>query len=62
MALLTLVQRRLQTRTAAVMTRICLIGTIACVLAVAVFIASPLHYGPQHDVVLRTPSASGPSA
>jgi glycopeptide antibiotics resistance protein len=56
--LLTLARRRLQTRTAVVMTRVCLIGTAVCLLAIGLFIASPLHYGPQHDVIFATPSPS----
>ncbi len=56
--LLALARRRLQTRTAVVMTRVCLIGTVLSVLAVAIFVASPLNYGPQRDVVVSTRSAS----
>jgi glycopeptide antibiotics resistance protein len=56
---LALLRRRLRSRTAVVMTRSFLIGTIVAVLAVAVFVASPLHYGPQHDVVVRSPSIDG---
>lgn len=56
--LLALLRRRLRTRTAAVMTRAFLIGTIVALLAIAAFVVSPLHYGPQHDVVLRSPSPS----
>jgi glycopeptide antibiotics resistance protein len=55
LGILTLVRRRLRGRTAAAMTRACLIGTVVVVLAVAGFVASPLHYGPQHDVIVRTP-------
>lgn len=59
LGLLALARRSLHTRAVAVMTSVCVVGTIACVLAVAVFIASPLHYGPQRDVVVRTPTAVG---
>jgi glycopeptide antibiotics resistance protein len=51
-------RRRLQNRTAVVMTRICLIGTVVSLLAVGIFVASPLHYAPQHDVIFSTPSPS----
>jgi len=57
--LLALARRRFEARTAAVMTRAYLIGTVLSVLAVGIFIASPLHYGPQRDVIVPTPSASG---
>lgn len=56
LGLLALARRRLQGRTAAVMTRVCLIGTVLAVVAVAIFVASPLNYGPQRDVVVSTPS------
>ena len=56
--LLALARRRLQTRTVPVMTRASLIGTVVALLAIGIFIASPLHYGPQPDVVVPRPSAS----
>jgi glycopeptide antibiotics resistance protein len=59
LGLLALVRRSLHARTAAVVTRICLIGTVVSLVAVAVFIVSPLHYGPQRDVIVRTPSSAG---
>ena len=34
-------------------TRILLIGGVVVVIAIALFIASPLHYGPQRDVVVH---------
>lgn len=34
------------------LTRLILVGGVVAVLAVAAFIASPLHYGPQQDVVV----------
>ena len=58
LGLLALARRRLQTRTVPVMTRAYLIGTIVSLLAIGIFIASPLHYGPQRDVVVPRPSAS----
>ena len=54
--LVVLAQRRSHGRAAVLLTRICVIGTAALVLAVGLFIASPLHYGPQQDVVLPTPT------
>lgn len=58
LGLLTLVRRRLQARTAAAMTRGFMIGTVVSLLAIGIFIASPLHYGPQRDVIVITPSPS----
>lgn len=48
-ALTALVRRRLHARTARVLTRICLIGTVLVLLAAGLFLASPLHYAPMHD-------------
>ncbi len=56
--LLAVARRRHQGRTAMVMTRVCVIGTVVCVLAVGIFVASPLHYGPQRDVVLPMPRST----
>jgi glycopeptide antibiotics resistance protein len=58
-ALLAWAQRRLQARTAPVMTRVCLIGTVVTLVAIAVYVASPLHVAPPHDVVVATPAPSG---
>lgn len=58
LGLLALARRSLRTRTAPVMVRVFAVGTVVCVLAVAAFIASPLHYGPQRDVIVQRPSAS----
>jgi len=52
LGLLALARRRFRARTAAVMIRICSIGAVLSVLAIAIFIASPLHYGPQRDVIV----------
>jgi glycopeptide antibiotics resistance protein len=52
LGLLTLVRRTLRLRTPPVLTRVCPVGTVLAVLAVALFIASPLHYAQQHDVVV----------
>src|SRR6478735_2018112 len=56
--LLALVRRRLQARTAAAMTRACLIGTVVSLLATGIFVASPLHYAQQRDVIVTTPAPS----
>jgi glycopeptide antibiotics resistance protein len=56
--LLALVRRRLQARTAAAMTRACLIGTVVSLLATGIFVASPLHYAQQRDVIVSTPAPS----
>ena len=58
LGLLALASRRLQTRTTAVMARACLIGTVVSLFAVGLFVASPLHYGQQHDVIFATPAPS----
>ena len=59
LGLLAMVRRRLGARTDAVMTTVAVVGTVLSVLAVAIFIASPLHYGPQRDVVVvPSPSTS----
>ncbi len=56
--LLAIARRRLRARTATVMTRVCLIGTVVSLLAVGTFVASPVHYRPQRDVVVATPAPS----
>ncbi|MCC2032698.1 VanZ family protein [Microbacterium allomyrinae] len=57
LGLLTLVRRRLGGRTTVVMARFSVITTVLAVLAVGIFVASPMHYGPQRDVVVSTPAA-----
>lgn len=47
--LVSLLRRRFLDRTAIVMTRFCLIGTVLAVLAAAIFIASPMRYAPPQD-------------
>jgi glycopeptide antibiotics resistance protein len=56
LGLLALSRRRLQARTAAVVTRICLIGTVASLIAIGIFVAAPAHYRPQRDVIVPTPA------
>lgn len=50
------VRRSARERTAAVMTRICVIVCALAVTAVIAFVVSPLHYGPQRDVVVERPN------
>jgi glycopeptide antibiotics resistance protein len=57
LGLLALARRTFRARTTASMTRVCLIGTVLWLVAIGIFIASPLRYGPQHDVVVPGPSA-----
>lgn len=56
--LLALARRRFRARTVDVMTRVCLIGTVVSVVAVGIFVASPLHYEQQRDVIVTRPSAT----
>lgn len=53
------VRARLGERAPGVMARVCVIVTVVAVLAVAAFVASPLHYGPQRDVVVSGTSSPG---
>jgi glycopeptide antibiotics resistance protein len=52
---LVLARRRLGERAGSIITRICLIGGIVAVLAVVAFIASPLRFVGQQDVVIPRP-------
>ncbi len=58
LGLLALARDRLQTRTVAVVTRVCLVGTVISLVAIGVFLASPMHYTPQRDVIFSTPAPS----
>ena len=58
LGLLALVRRRLRDRTTRIVTRVCLIGGVVAVVAVAVFIASPLQFHDRQDVVVPRPAAS----
>ena len=40
------------------MTRACLIGTVVSMLAIGLFLVSPLHYEQQRDVIFATPAPS----
>lgn len=66
--LLALASRGLRAKTAAVMTRVCSVATVFAVVAVGMFVASPVRYGPQDDVLCTrvdgsatTPSESEPT-
>ena len=52
-AVFVLVRKRSGERTSVVMTRICLIVSALTLVAVVAFVASPLNYGPQRDVVVH---------
>jgi len=59
LGLVVLAQRRFGARAERVVARVLLIAGIVAVLAVAAFIASPLHFvGPQHDVIVPQPGAT----
>ncbi|MFB7893265.1 VanZ family protein [Microbacterium sp. NPDC056044] len=47
------VRRSAGERTAAVMTRVCVIVSALALAAAVAFVVSPLHYGPQPDVVVE---------
>ena len=57
LGLLVMARRTLQDRAANVMTRVCSVVTALFVLASGIFIASPMHYAPIHDVELPVVSA-----
>jgi glycopeptide antibiotics resistance protein len=50
--LLALARRRLQARTATVMTRVSSIGTLLTLLAIGIFVASSLRYAPPRGVAV----------
>jgi hypothetical protein len=54
--LLALAHRRLQARTAPVVTRFCLFGTVLALLAVGIVVASPLHYAQRGAAVVSAHS------
>jgi glycopeptide antibiotics resistance protein len=55
-AVFVLVRRAAGERTPVVMTRICVIVSALALIAVVAFVASPLHYGPQRDIVVQHPT------
>ena len=61
-AALVVAQPRLGARAASLVTRICLIGGIIAMLAVAAFIASPLRFVGQHDVIVPRPDLTRTAA
>jgi glycopeptide antibiotics resistance protein len=58
LGLLAVARRSFPAATLDPMTRVCLVGTVVALLAIGIFIASPLRYAPQHDVIVATPSPS----
>jgi len=54
LGLLALARRRYRARTAAVMTRVCAIGTLLALLAIAIFVALPLRYASPRDVAIAS--------
>ncbi|MFI5073927.1 MAG: VanZ family protein [Actinomycetales bacterium] len=54
LGLLALARRRYRARTAVVMTRVCAIGTILALVAIAIFIAFPLRYASPRDVAIAS--------
>jgi glycopeptide antibiotics resistance protein len=58
LGLLAVARRTFPTATLESMTRVCLIGTVVALVAIGIFIASPLRYAPPHDVIFATPSPS----
>ena len=53
------VRRRLGGRAPVIMARVCVIVTALALVAVVAFIASPLHYGPQRDVIVQRSTPQG---
>ena len=49
-------RRALRERTSVVMARVCIALSALALVAVIAFVASPLHYGPQRDVVVDRPT------
>jgi glycopeptide antibiotics resistance protein len=47
------VRRRLGARAPVIVARTCVIITALALVAVIAFVASPLHYGPQRDVIVQ---------
>ena len=54
-----ILRRRLGARTPLAMVRTCVIITTLALAAVVVFVASPLNYGPQRDLVVHRPTQQG---
>jgi len=52
-------RRRLGDRAPVIMARVCVIVTAIALAAVVAFVASPLHYGPQRDVIVQRSTSQG---
>ena len=52
-------RRRLGARAPVITARACVVITALALVAVVAFVASPLHYGPQRDVVVQEPASAG---
>jgi glycopeptide antibiotics resistance protein len=52
-------RRRLGDRAQVIMARVCVIVTAIALAAVVAFVASPLHYGPQRDVIVQRSTSQG---
>ena len=52
-------RRRLGARAPVIVARVCVIVTALALVAVVAFVASPLHYGPQRDVIVEHPTSQG---
>jgi len=52
------VRRTARERTPVVITRLCVILSALALVAVVAFVASPLNYGPQRDVVVERPTTT----
>ncbi|MFD4957673.1 VanZ family protein [Microbacterium sp. NPDC058389] len=55
-AIFVVVRRMTGERSSVVMTRICVIVAALALVAAVAFVASPLNYGPQRDVVVEHPT------
>jgi glycopeptide antibiotics resistance protein len=55
LGLLALARRRFGARVATIGIRVAVIGTALALVAIAILFASPLRYGPQHDVIVPRP-------
>lgn len=52
-------RHRLGVRAPLIVARVCLIVTALALVAVVAFVASPLHYGPQRDVIMQHRTSQG---
>ncbi|MFC8680187.1 VanZ family protein [Microbacterium ureisolvens] len=57
-AIFVAVRRTAGERTPTIMTRVCVSVSALALVAVVAFVASPLNYGPQRDVVVERPSSA----